>query len=95
MLLYVRYSGGDDIIAIAIDKNGDVTESITGIDGFGRFVNPVDLTEDPATGNLYVAEFGGKRITLVRALHAAAPATSPISHRTARTPCHPSAIMTQ
>ena len=41
-------------------------EAYTGIQGFTQFVNPVDLTEDLSTGNLYVAELGGKRITLLR-----------------------------
>ena len=65
-ILYVRYSGGDDIIVIAPTPDANVKEAYTGIRGFTQFVNPVDLTEDPSTGNLYVAELGGKRITLLR-----------------------------
>jgi hypothetical protein len=65
-ILFVRYSGGDDIIALTPAPDGSIAESLTGIDGFTAFVNPVDLIEDPPTGNLYVAEFGGKRITLLR-----------------------------
>jgi len=65
-ILFVRYSGGDDIVVLTPSADGAITESLTGIDGFTQFVNPVDLIEDPPTGNLYVAEFGGKRLTLMR-----------------------------
>ncbi|HWE01076.1 MAG TPA: Ig-like domain-containing protein [Tepidisphaeraceae bacterium] len=83
-LLYVRYSGGDDIIALSLDRNGDVAESITGIEGFGRFVNPVDLIEDTRTGNIYVAEFGGKCITLLRPTRGQRTAANAVSRRTCR-----------
>lgn len=65
-LLYVRYSGGDDIAVISVRADGSVSEALTGIDGFTRFVNPVDLCEDLRTGRIYVAEFGAKRLTLLR-----------------------------
>ena len=72
-VLFVRYSGGDDIIVLAPDPAGNIKEAYTGISGFTQFVNPVDLTEDTASGNLYVAEFGGKRLTLLR------PASGPLA----------------
>ncbi len=65
-LLAVRYSGGDDIIALSRDKNGKITKATTGIEGFTQFVDPLDLTEDTSNGNIYVAEYGGERITLLR-----------------------------
>jgi hypothetical protein len=65
-LLVTRYSGGDDIIVLTVGPGGDVSESLTGIDGFTRFVDPLDLVEDPRTGNLYVAEFGGQKLSLLR-----------------------------
>ncbi|HEX4795132.1 MAG TPA: hypothetical protein VH370_15160, partial [Humisphaera sp.] len=65
-LLYVRYSGGDDIVAISVREDGSASEVLTGIEGLAHFVNPVDLCEDPTNGRLYVAEFGSKRITLLR-----------------------------
>lgn len=85
-LMYVRYSGGDDIIVLGLNAAGDVSETITGIEGFTHFVNPVDLIEDPANGDIYVAEFGGERITLLRpilpngALAARNAAPQPGSH---------------
>ena len=65
-ILVTRWSVGDDVIALIPDKDGKITESITGIDGLGHFTDPLDLVEDPKTGNLYVAEYGGKKITLAR-----------------------------
>ena len=65
-LLVTRYSGGDDIVALAPGPRGGIEESIAGIDGLTRLRDPLDLTEDPVTGNLYVAEFGSKCITLLR-----------------------------
>ena len=62
-----RYSGGKDICVVVPNADGTVREMITGIDGLTRFADPLDLTQNPSTGHLYVAEFGGKRLTLVRA----------------------------
>ena len=74
-ILVARYSGPDDIIALAVGQDGDVIGDQTGIDGFTGFNNPVDLIEDPSNGNIYVAEFGpedssdepgGRKITLLK-----------------------------
>ncbi|HEY8748123.1 MAG TPA: Ig-like domain-containing protein [Tepidisphaeraceae bacterium] len=70
-ILFVRFSGGDDIITLSAASDGSITESLTGIDGFTQFVNPVDLIEDQKNGNIYVAEFGGKRLTLLRPMNTA------------------------
>ena len=65
-ILVTRYSAGDDIVALQLDSDGRVKAQITGIEGFGGFRDPLDLTQDVTTGNIYVAEFGGQRITLLR-----------------------------
>jgi N-acetylneuraminic acid mutarotase len=66
-LLVVRYSAGDDIIALTPSgANLDITASETGIDGMTKFVDPLDLVEDTSNGNIYVSEFGAQRITLLR-----------------------------
>ena len=66
-LLVCRYSGGSDIIALLPDgPNGDVTTAKVGIPGFTGFTDPLDLTEDVTTGNLYVSDFGTQSITLLR-----------------------------
>ncbi len=65
-ILVTRYSGGDDIIALSLDSQGRVSGSQRGIVGLTHFVDPLDLVEDPRSGSLYVVEFGGEKITLVR-----------------------------
>lgn len=69
-LLVVRYSQHDDIITLTPGglKN-DIVSSIDGtsIEGFSGFIDPLDLTEDVKTGNIYVSEYGGDgRIILLR-----------------------------
>jgi glucose/arabinose dehydrogenase len=70
-LLVVRFSQNNDIITLTLGgPKNDVISSIDGtsIEGFSGFVDPLDLTEDVKTGNIYVSEFGGDgRITLLRA----------------------------
>jgi glucose/arabinose dehydrogenase len=65
-LLVVRYSGGDDIVVLTPGATGDITASTSGLPGMGGFTDPLDLVEHPETGNLYVSEYGGRRITLLR-----------------------------
>lgn len=69
-LMVVRYSQDKDIITLTPGGvNNDIISSMEGtsIPGFSGFKDPLDLVEDPANGNIYVAEFGGKgKITLLR-----------------------------
>ncbi len=65
-LLITRYSGGDDVIALTLDAGGNVSAAETGIAGFDGFSDPVDITEDERSGFLYVAEFGGQQVTLLK-----------------------------
>ena len=46
--------------------NGALSNRTTGITGLTGFSQPLDLTEDIATGNLYVTELGASRITLLK-----------------------------
>ena len=53
-LLVVEYSGGDDILALALDANGNVsgvTQVIAGL------IDPLDIVENQSNGSIYVAEF--------------------------------------
>jgi hypothetical protein len=84
-MLITRYSGGDDVIVLCVGDNGAVTEAVTGIDGLTSFNDPLDLAEDPRNGNLYVVEFGAKRLTLAR------PIPGGVSHQTFRTQVNPPA----
>ena len=74
-IIGVRYSGGDDLIVMDMASNGGIVAVHTNYVGMGGFVNPLDLVENPATGDLYVVEFGDQgvipdstaRITLLKA----------------------------
>jgi glucose/arabinose dehydrogenase len=68
-LLVTRFSGGKDIIVLTPGGSEDgfaITEAMTGIEGLSGFDEPLDLAQDPATGNVYVAEHAGERITFLR-----------------------------
>ena len=65
-ILTTRYSGGKDIFLLDPAPDGSIRQTVTGIDGFTQFIDPLDLAEDLNTGNLYVSEFGGQRLTLLR-----------------------------
>ncbi len=65
-ILTTRYSGGKDILLLDPGPDGKIRGAVTGIDGFTQFVDPLDLVEDLASGNIYVAEYGGQRLTLLK-----------------------------
>ncbi len=76
-ILVCRFSGGDDIIVLEPGKtNLDIIQATEGseVPGLRRpFSNPLDVTEDPLNGNLYISEYfdgngdGKPRITLLKA----------------------------
>ncbi|MEM6630732.1 MAG: T9SS type A sorting domain-containing protein [Bacteroidota bacterium] len=66
-MLVCRYSGGSDLIALVPDgPNGDINTFKIGIPGFTGFDDPLDLTEDLNTGNLYVSDYGRSQIVLLK-----------------------------
>ncbi len=65
-LLNVRYSAGDDIIVLTPGADGSIVSSISNLATFDGFVDPLDLIENTANGMLYVSEYGGSKITLLR-----------------------------
>ncbi|WP_250031357.1 Ig-like domain-containing protein [Paractinoplanes maris] len=65
-LLVVRYSAGQDIETFDVAASGALSNRTTGITGFTGFSQPLDVTQDVATGNLYVTELGASRITLLK-----------------------------
>ncbi|WP_317045517.1 PKD domain-containing protein, partial [Algoriphagus antarcticus] len=72
LLMVVRFSGQDDIIVMDPASNGDIAEAYTSIPGMGGFDDPLDLVEDPKTGNIYISEYdrgagNNVRLTLLRA----------------------------
>ncbi len=65
-LLVVRYSAGQDIVTFDVAADGRLSNRTAGIPGFTGFSQPLDVTQDAATGNLYVTELGARRITLLK-----------------------------
>ena len=65
-ILIARYSGGDDILVLTPDANGNIVSAQAGYAGLTGFVDPLDIIQNPATGFLYVAEYGGQRLTLLK-----------------------------
>jgi glucose/arabinose dehydrogenase len=65
-LLICRYNIGADILCVELDAGGNVKQVSDGIPGFTDLKGPLDLVEDPRTGNIYVAEYGGSDLTLLR-----------------------------
>ena len=55
---------------LTLDADGNVCSATAGIAGFTGLTNPLDLTEDVRTGCVYVAEYGARRITLLRPVEA-------------------------
>jgi hypothetical protein len=83
-ILVTRYSGGDDVIVLTpAGADGGISEALTGIEGLTGLSDPLDLCEDPKTGNLYIIEFGSKRLTLLRVV------PNGVSPRVFRTPVTP------
>jgi glucose/arabinose dehydrogenase len=64
-LLVCRYNVPGDIAVLQVEA-GRVVSVSTSVAGLTALVNPLDLTEDEQTGNLYVSEYGARRITLLR-----------------------------
>ncbi|MBO2447835.1 Ig-like domain-containing protein [Actinomadura barringtoniae] len=65
-LLIVRYSNGQDIETFDVSSSGSLSNRTTGITGLTGFQQPLDVTEDTATGYLYLTEMGASKITLLK-----------------------------
>lgn len=73
-LLVVRYGGGDDVAAVTLGGDGNATSIEAIIETPANLVDPLDITENPSNGYLYVSwynELGGDAapnagITLLR-----------------------------
>lgn len=67
-LIVARYTTGDLIILTPGGAKQDIVAFTEGnaIAGFSGFMLPLDLTEDPATGNIYVCDYGTGNIILLR-----------------------------
>jgi hypothetical protein len=86
-LLVTEYSGGDDIVALSRDANGNITGATRDIRGLTGFDDPISLGEDATDGDIYVSEFGGRKLTLLVPLGGLA--TIPSSTPSSTTPAKP------
>jgi fibronectin type 3 domain-containing protein/regulation of enolase protein 1 (concanavalin A-like superfamily) len=76
-ILVTRYSGPGDIVVLTRNPDGSIRSQNTGVAGLKGFVDPIDITEDPSTGNLYVSDYGqrngaARQIYLLRPIPAGA-----------------------
>jgi fibronectin type 3 domain-containing protein len=55
-MVQVRYSANQELVTFDVRANGSLSSATTGIPGFTGFAQPLDVVEDPSTGNLYVSE---------------------------------------
>lgn len=55
-LLVVRYHANQEIVAFSVNAAGGLSLPITGITGFTKLRQPLDIAQDPSNGNLYVTE---------------------------------------
>ena len=65
-LVVCRYNVGNDLLALALDGQGNVAKVLGPLPGCGDLQNPLDVCEDGKTGNLYVSEYGKHAVTLLR-----------------------------
>jgi glucose/arabinose dehydrogenase len=66
-MMVVRYSEGKDILVLTVDPTTKNISSSQVLNTNGvKFADPLDLVENTANGYLYVAEYAGMKITLLR-----------------------------
>jgi glucose/arabinose dehydrogenase len=75
-MLVCRYSGGDDVMVMTPDSNGNIASVKTGLSGMTGFSDPLDIAELVGPGYLYVAEHGANKITLLRPYGSGSTTTS-------------------
>jgi len=64
-LIVCRFNAGSDLVAVIPDETGEYV-SARSLGGSEELNQPLDVTEDAGNGNLYVSEYGAKKITLLR-----------------------------
>jgi len=65
-LIVCRFNAGSDLIAIKLKADGTLDSALPGIPGLTNLNAPLALCEDRTNGNIYVAEYGGRCVTLMR-----------------------------
>jgi hypothetical protein len=67
-LIITRYTTNDIIALTPCMNSKNIRSSVesSSVEGFTGFVLPLDIVEDTTTGNIYVSEYGGGGINLLR-----------------------------
>ena len=67
-LIIARYSANDIVVLTPCSNKKSILNFTEGsaIEGFSGFIVPLDLAEDVKTGNIYVSEYGGGGISLLK-----------------------------
>ena len=65
-MMICRYSGGDDVVVLDVNADGSVGNYRSGISGLSHFVDPLDLTEDTRSGNVYIVYVGQAKAKIVQ-----------------------------
>lgn len=65
-LIVCRYNAGSDLIILRLNDKGDVASTEVGVPGLNNLNAPLAITEDRTNGNIYVSEYGGRCITLMK-----------------------------
>jgi hypothetical protein len=66
-IIVLRFNVGDAAVLEANPADGSILEAADEMTGLSGFVKPLDLAENPSSGDIYVTEFGKEgRITLLR-----------------------------
>lgn len=70
-LMVTRFANGDDIMLLKVGPSGEIENAYTNISGLSALNDPLDIVEDPTSGNIYVSEYdrygSNPRLTLLRA----------------------------
>jgi fibronectin type 3 domain-containing protein len=65
-LFVTRYSLPKDIVILSLNGNGQVIDGKDGFDGLEGFQSPLDIVQQPGSGNLFVADIFARQIYLLR-----------------------------
>ncbi|WP_031427815.1 PKD domain-containing protein [Flavimarina sp. Hel_I_48] len=78
LIMVVQFSGQDNLLLLDPGSNGDIAYNYNSVTGLGGFDDPIEVVEDPKTGNIYVSEYDRDgsslpQLTLLRASDPAQP----------------------
>ncbi len=72
-LIVSRYTLGDDLIILDVGDTLDIDRAHAGTVGLTNLGNPLDVTEDPTNGDLYVSAYGTQSILLLKPIQGLSP----------------------